>query len=314
MAGQASDRRIGPQAVSPVCFGGNVLGWTADPSTSLALLDRFVALGGTFVDTADAYSAWAPGHLGGESERIIGEWLAARGNRSEVVIATKVGKKPDRLGLGAATVRAACEESLGRLGTDYVDLYYCHADDPDVPLAETIGALGELVREGKVRQLGLSNYSPERLLEALQTCDELGVPRFAALQPHYNLMERLLYEGALQRVCAQEGIACLPYFALAAGFLTGKYRTAGAAAGVARENRVSGYFTERGLRVLGALDRVAARHASTPTAVALAWLLAQPTVVSVLASATTIAQLEQIMAPVELDGQDLEELDHASAQ
>ena len=302
--------------VFPLCFGGNVLGWTADVPTSEAILDAFTAGGGNFIDTADGYSQWAPGHSGGESETVIGNWMSRHGNRDNLVIATKVGFKTDRSGLRAENIRIACDESLQRLQTDHIDLYYCHFDDPETPLIETLSALAELVQAGKVRYIAASNYSAERLQEALDVSDTHGLPRFVAMQPHYNLLERDVYEGALADMCARENISCLPYYSLAAGFLTGKYRTAEAVAGAARESRVNEYLNDRAWRVLAAVDAVAAAHNTSNAAVALAWLRLRPTVVAPIASVTKVAQVADLLASVQLDlaPEDLQALAHASRE
>jgi aryl-alcohol dehydrogenase (NADP+) len=302
--------------VFPLCFGGNVLGWTADVPTSEAILDAFTAGGGNFIDTADGYSQWAPGHSGGESESVIGDWMSRRGNRDDLVIATKVGFKTDRSGLRAENIRIACDESLQRLQTDHIDLYYCHFDDPETPLIETMSALAELVLAGKVRHIAASNYTADRLQEALDVSDTHGLPRFVAMQPHYNLLERDVYEGALADLCARENISCFPYYSLAAGFLTGKYRTAEAVTGAARENRVNEYLNDRAWRVLAAVDAVAAAHNSSNAAVALAWLRLQPTVVAPIASVTKVAQVAELIASVQLDlsAEDLNTLANASRE
>jgi len=285
--------------VFPLCLGGNVFGWTADEAQSFAVLDAYAEAGGNFVDTADMYSAWVPGHQGGESEAILGRWMAARGCRERMVIATKVGLLPGLEGLAAATIRTAAENSLRRLQTDRIDLYYAHRDDEKTPLAETLGAFDALVRAGKVRRIGASNYSAKRLAEALAVSTANGLARFAAIQPHYNLVERAEYEGELAEICAREGIACFPYYSLAKGFLTGKYRP-GAAVESVRSKGASAYLNERGLRVLAALDAVAAAHRTTPAAVSLAWLRGQPTVVAPIASARTAAQVADLLPSASL--------------
>ena len=301
--------------VFPLCLGGNVFGWTADRDASFDILDAYARAQGNVIDTADAYSAWAPGHSGGESEEIIGAWMAKRGNRGSMVIATKVGKLPGLEGLSRDTIRTGCTESLRRLRTDYIDLYYCHADDPHVPLQETLMALAELVEEGKVRYIAASNYSVERLAEALAISDAMGLPRFVALQPHYNLIVRNEYEGAMQDLCEREQISCLPYFPLAAGFLTGKYRSSSDIGDGPRSPRVSEYADERGWRVLSTVDRVAAEHGVSNSEVALAWLMHQPTVAAPIASVTSLAQLAEVLDAVHLDltAEDLSILDKASA-
>ncbi|MDE2277569.1 MAG: aldo/keto reductase, partial [Burkholderiales bacterium] len=268
--------------VSPLAFGGNVFGWTADEATSFALLDAWVDAGFNFIDTADVYSAWVPGHAGGESETIIGKWLARSGKRSRVVIATKVGKpmgagREGRKGLAPAYIRQAVEDSLRRLQTDHIDLYQSHDDDPDTPLADTLGAFGDLIRAGKVRAIGASNYSAERLQQALEVSAAHGLARYESLQPLYNLIDRAVYEEALEGVCVRHGLGVINFYGLAAGFLTGKYRSTGDAAKSARgASVVARYLNERGLRILAALDAVAARHGATPGQVALAWQIARP--------------------------------------
>jgi aryl-alcohol dehydrogenase-like predicted oxidoreductase len=275
--------------VFPLCLGGNVFGGTADERQSFAVLDAYAAAGGNFVDTADIYS-------GGESETIIGKWLAARDNRDEIVIATKVGGSG---GLGAQNIQRIAEESLRRLQTDRIDLYYAHVDDPDTPMGETLGAFDALVREGKVRHVAASNITAPRLAEALAVSERQGLTRYFALQTHYNLVERDGYEGELAELCAREGLACLPYFALANGFLTGKYRP-GTQVESSRAQRASAYLDDRGLAVLAALDEIAAAHSTTVAAVSLAWLLAQPTVATPIASARTPAQLADWLPAAEL--------------
>jgi aryl-alcohol dehydrogenase-like predicted oxidoreductase len=300
--------------VSPLCLGGNVFGWTADEEQSFAVLDAFAAAGGTFIDTADSYSAWVPGHSGGESEAIIGRWMAARGNRDGLVIATKVGQLGTRKGLSAATVRAAAEDSLERLQTDRIDLYYAHIDDAEVPLAETLGAFDALVREGKVRYIAASNHGAPRLAEALAISDRDGLARYVALQPKYNLVHRGDYEGALAELCEREGIGCVPYSALASGFLTGKYRP-GLKVESARAGSAGAYLDERGLAVLAALDEIAAARGTTVAVVALAWLMAKPTVAAPIASARTPEQLADLLpaASLALDAGELARLDAASS-
>ncbi|MFD3477078.1 aldo/keto reductase [Streptomyces sp. NPDC058695] len=301
--------------VFPLSLGGNVFGWTADEAQSFAVLDAYVAAGGNFVDTADAYSSWVPGNKGGESETVIGKWLAARGNRSDVVIATKVGAHPDFKGLSANTIKSAADESLRRLGTDYIDLYYTHFDDPSVPVEEIITALDELVKSGKVRAIAASNLTPERLQESLDFSDREGLARYAALQPHYNLVSRDTYEGRLQEVASRSGLAAVPYYALASGFLTGKYRPgtevdSPRAAGAGRHLQ-----TERGVRVLKALDEVAQAHGAEVATVALAWLASRPTVAAPIASARTVEQLPALVAvaDLELTDAELSRLTEASA-
>jgi aryl-alcohol dehydrogenase-like predicted oxidoreductase len=309
--------------VFPLNLGGNVFGWTADRDQSFAVLDAYAAAGGNFVDTADAYSRWVPGHQGGESETIIGEWLAARGNRSAFLIATKVGRHPQFTGLRADTVKRAAEASLRRLGTDYIDLYYTHYDDESVPVEEIIAVLDELVRAGMVRAIGASNISPQRLAASLAFSQREGLASYVALQPHYNLVSRDTYEGDLCRIADRYGLGVIPYYSLASGFLTGKYR-AGATADSGRAADAAKYLragparylqTERGVRVLAALDNIARAHGAEPATVALAWLAAQPTVVAPLASARTAAQLPALLASssLRLTDAELASLTEASA-
>ncbi|WP_432170400.1 aldo/keto reductase [Streptomyces sp. 1222.5] len=301
--------------VFPLSLGGNVFGWTADEQTSFAVLDAYAAAGGNFVDTADSYSAWVEGNAGGESETIIGKWVRARGNRDDVVIATKVSQHPEYQGLSAATIKAAADASLRRLGTDRIDLYYTHFDKPEVPVEEIIGALDELVRAGKVRHIAASNISPERLRASLDFSDREGLARYVALQPHYNLVSRDTYEGPLQDLAAREGLAAVPYYSLAAGFLTGKYRP-GATVDSPRAGTGAKYArSERGGRVLAALDEIAAAHGAPVATVALAWLAAQPTITAPIASARTVDQLPALLgvADLTLTDDDLKKLTDASA-
>lgn len=295
-----SHRPLGSLSVSLLSLGGNVFGWTADEAESFAVLDAYVAGGGNFIDTADVYSAWAPGNKGGESETVIGNWLASRGNRSDVVIATKVGAHPDFKGLTAATIKSAVDESLTRLRTDYIDLYYTHYDDESVEVSEFLGALDDLVRAGKVREIAASNISARRLEESLAFSAREGLARYVALQPHYNLVSRDTYEGELADLAAREGLAAVPYYALASGFLTGKYRPGTSVDSARSEGAGKHLATDRGLRVLAALDTVAAAHEAEPATVALAWLAARPTVVAPLASARTVAQLPPLLAVADL--------------
>ena len=288
--------------VSPLAFGGNVFGWTADEATSLQLLDRFVDEGFNFIDTADMYSRWAPGHKGGESETIIGSWLKKSGKRDKVIIATKLGMEmaPDKKGLAPDYIRSAVEDSLKRLQTDRIDLYQSHIDDADTPIADTLGAYDELIKAGKVRVIGASNHSAERFEEALATSKKHNLPRYESMQPNYNLYDRADFEAKLQKVCVDNEIGVIPYFSLAAGFLTGKYRSESDAAGKARERMVKKYLNPRGLRILDALDAVAKDTASTPAQVAIAWLSAQPAITAPIASATSLSQLEQLFAATRL--------------
>lgn len=284
----------------PLVLGGNVFGWTADEPSTLAVLDAFADAGGVMVDTADGYSAWVPGHTGGESETLIGRWLARRGRRDDVVVATKVSTHPDFSGLAPATVRAAAEASLRRLGTDRIELYYAHFDDAGVPLAETAGAFSALVDDGLVKDVGLSNYTPERIDEWMAVAERDGLHRPVALQPHYNLLERE-FEGALRDRAERYGLGVLPYFGLARGFLAGKYRDGGPAVDSPRAGSAAAYLDDRGRRVLAALDDVAAAHRTSVAAVALAWLRMQPTVVAPIASARTVDQLADLLASATLE-------------
>lgn len=304
--------------VAPLAFGGNVFGWTIDEAQSFKLLDAFVAGGGNFIDSADVYSKWKEGNQGGESETIIGNWLKARGGREKVVIATKVGMdfSPERGGLSRRWITAQVEESLKRLRTDYIDLYYAHRDDETVPQEETLEAFGALVKAGKVRAIGASNFKAPRLKSALEISDKAGLPRYAVLQPLYNLYDRADFEGALQDLCVAEGIAVAPYYTLASGFLTGKYRTEADLAQSARGGKVgSNYLNERGLRILKAMDEVAARFGVKLSQVAVAWLAARPAVAAPIASATSVQQLEELLAAarLKLDADAIKALDEAGA-
>ena len=272
--------------------------------------------GGNFIDTADSYSSWVDGNHGGESEEIIGRWLAKRGCRDEFIIATKVGRKPDLKGLSPATIRAGLEDSLRRLGIDHVDLYYAHADDPDTPLEQSLETFAELVAEGSVRHVAASNYTAPRLAEAMAASRAMGAraARYVALQVHYNLVHRQEYEGDLEAVCRDEQLSCLAYSALADGFLTGKYRPGDALPASARADDAAGYLDDHGIGVLAALDVVAARHASSIASVALAWLMQRPAVAAAVASARTPEQVRELVAAVELElsGSDMEMLNRAS--
>jgi aryl-alcohol dehydrogenase-like predicted oxidoreductase len=285
--------------VSRLCLGGNVFGWTAGEEASFAVLDAYAQAGGNFVDTADSYSAWAEGHTGGESETIIGGWLRARGNRDAIVVATKVGMLRGLDNLKAASVERAAEDSLRRLGVDHIDLYYAHKDDLDTPQEETLAAFDRLVRAGKVRHVAASNYTADRLTSALAVSEREGFTRFVALQQAYNLVDRS-YEGELSRAVADHGLASAPYWGLAKGFLTGKYRP-GVEVESARAAAASRYLDDRGLRVLKALDEVAESHGTTQAAVALAWLAEQPTVAAPIASARTADQLADLLPALHLE-------------
>ena len=290
-------------SVAPLCLGGNVFGWTADEAQSFKILDAFVAGGGNFIDTADVYSRWVPGHQGGESETIIGKWLKARGGRDKVVIATKTGAEmtPTDKGLARARVEKQIEASLKRLNTDYVDLYYSHRDDAETPMEEVLETYDRLIKAGKVRAIGASNFTAERLGEALATADAKGLPRYTVLQPLYNLYDRKDFEGALQDLCVKEGVAVAPYYTLASGFLTGKYRSEADLSQSARGGKIgTNYLNPQGLKLLDAMEAVAKRLGVKPSQVAVAWLAARPAVVAPIASATKVEQLEELLAAVQL--------------
>ncbi|MER5477515.1 aldo/keto reductase [Streptomyces sp. NPDC002734] len=309
-------RKLGTSGleVFPLALGGNVFGWTADERESFAVLDAYTAAGGNFVDTADSYSAWVEGNEGGESETVIGRWLKARGNRSEVVVATKVSQHPQYRGLSAANIRAAAEASLRRLGTDHIDLYYTHFDQPETPVEEILLALDQLVREGKVRAIGASNITAERLQESLDFSEREGFARYAVIQPHYNLVSRDTYEGRLRDVAERAGLAAVPYYALASGFLTGKYRPGTTVDSPRATGAARHLESGRGLRVLAALDEIAEAHGASPATVALAWLAARPTVVAPIASARTVDQLPALtaVAGLRLTDEETARLDAAS--
>ena len=303
--------------VSPICLGGNVFGWTVDESMSFRLLDAWVDAGMNFVDTADVYSRWVPGHSGGESETIIGKWLRQTGKRNRVVLATKVGKPmgDGKEGLSAAYIREAVDASLRRLKCDHIDLYQSHDDDAATPFEETLGAFAELIRAGKVRAIGASNHSAPRLAEALDVAARTGLPRYESLQPKYNLHDRAEYEAELEPLCRQEEIGVIPYYGLASGFLTGKYRSEADFGKSVRGGRMTAYLDDRGRRILAALDAVAARKGAIPAQVALAWLMARPGLTAPIASATKVEQVREIVkaTSLQLDQADIAELDKASA-
>jgi len=303
--------------IAPLMFGGNVLGWTADEAMSFRLLDRCVAAGINAVDTADVYSRWIPGHKGGESETVLGKWLKARRGRDKVMIATKVGHDMPGLGKGLsrAHILRSCEASLRRLQTDYIDLYQSHADDASAPLEETLAAYQRLIEQGKVRAIGASNYNAPRLAEALRASAAKGLPRYETLQPHYNLYERADYERELEPLVLKEKIGVIPYYGLAGGFLTGKYRGEADLSKSARGGGVRSKLNERGLRILKALDEVSARLRSKPAQVAIAWLMARPGVTAPIASATNLDQLQDLIAAtrLKLDADAILALDDASA-
>ncbi len=312
-------RRLGNSGieVAPLALGGNVFGWTADEATSFRVLDAFVDAGCNLIDTADVYSVWVPGHLGGESETVIGNWLKRSGRRKDVVIATKVGNvmSAEKKGLSKAYILRAVEDSLRRLQTDSIDLYQSHVDDPATPVEETLETYAELVRSGKLRAIGASNFTAERLTQSLAASKLRGYPSYVSLQPHYNLVERADYEANLEPVCVANGIGVIPYFGLASGFLTGKYRSEADLSKSARGSRVKKYLDERGLRILAALDEVAARLGSSPASVAIAWLMARPSITAPIASATNLEQLKGLIAATELklDRDSIELLNRASA-
>jgi len=299
--------------VSPLCLGGNVFGWTAGAEDSYAVMDAYTSLGGNFIDSADVYSAWVPGNVGGESERIIGDWLSARGNRERIVLATKAGKLHADLSVSAAGLRKGLEESLTRLKTDYVDLYYPHHDDENVPQEETLATLDEFVREGKVRYIGASNITAERLIRALDIAHRNGLVPFAVLQNEYNLMVREPYESTMAPVLAEHGMDMLPYYSLARGFLTGKYR-GGADVDSPRAKGVVSYQDARGEKVLSVLEWLAGERHVTMGEIALAWLLAKPTVAAPIASARNLEQFDGIKGlTVTLEPDAVRALDEASA-
>jgi aryl-alcohol dehydrogenase-like predicted oxidoreductase len=284
-------------------LGGNVFGFTVAGEEAFAILDRFLAGGGTMIDTADVYSAWVAGHVGGESETLLGQWLAGRGRRDDVLIATKVGMLPGEGGetLQATRMAAAVEASLGRLRTDYIDLYYAHRDDPDTPLEETLAAFDRLIRSGKVRAIGASNYGAPRLAQALRVSEREGLARYSVLQPELNLMVRDRFEGPLQQLCRQEDLGVLPYFGLASGFLTGKYRSEEDLGKSVRGDTIRKFLDPRGIAVLRALDEVAQQTGATPAQVALAWVAAQPGMTAPIASATSLAQVDELLGCLTLD-------------
>jgi aryl-alcohol dehydrogenase-like predicted oxidoreductase len=312
-------RKLGKSGleVSPLAFGGNIFGWTVDEPTSFRLLDAFVAAGCNFIDTADVYSRWAPGNKGGESESILGNWLKRSGKRRLVVIATKVGVEmgPGEKGLSKAYILRAVEASLKRLQTDYIDLYQAHTDDAETPLPETLEAFAQLVKQGKVRAIGASNYKAERLSEAVQTSRQFGCPSYQSLQPNYNLYDRAEYEGKLEAVCRENGLGVIPYFPLASGFLTGKYRSEADLAASKRGQFVKKYLNQRGFKILRALDEVARELHATPAKLSLAWLMARPSITAPIASATSLQQLNDLIGATELqlDQASIERLNQAGA-
>jgi aryl-alcohol dehydrogenase-like predicted oxidoreductase len=288
-------------STAPLVFGGNVFGWTADEATSHRLLDAFVDGGFNAVDTADVYSAWVPGHVGGESESVIGRWLKARGRRDDVLILTKVAMWPAQPGLSAANIASAVEGSLKRLQTDHIDLYQAHQDDPETPMEETLEAFDRLVKAGKVRAIGASNFTPDRLAEALRVSSDNGLARYETVQPRFNLYDRDQVEGALDAVTDKEGLGVIPYYGLAAGFLTGKYRTEADLEGKARGRTIGrDYLNDKGLRILAALDEAVRSVSASPAQVALAWIMAHPSITAPIASATSVEQLTELMGAARL--------------
>jgi aryl-alcohol dehydrogenase-like predicted oxidoreductase len=311
-------RQLGqsPLSIAPLAFGGNVFGWSADEKRSFELLDAFVDAGFNLIDTADVYSAWVPGNSGGDSETIIGRWLKKSGKRDRVVIATKVGKWNEQPGLSPRNIQLAAEGSLKRLQTDHIDLYQAHEDDASVPLHETLDAFGRLIDAGKVRVIGASNYGADRLAEALKVSKENRLPRYETLQPEYNLANRSDYETALEPLARSEHLGVISYYALASGFLSGKYRSeADLAKSSARGGAVKKYLNPRGMRILAALDQLAADHGATPAQVALAWLMARPSITAPIASATSVEQLQELLgvAQLTLGENEIAQLDLASS-
>lgn len=299
--------------VHPLCLGTNIFGANADEAQSHDVLDAYSAHGGNFIDTADMYSQWVEGHVGGESETIIGSWMKARGNRSSMVIATKVAKLAQRPGLSAANIFAACEESLNRLQSDYIDLYYSHKDDPEVPMEDTLAAYGQLIAEGKVRYIAASNFSPERLRLAMKVSEENYLPSYIAVQDLYNLVDRTTYESGMASTVAEFGISNLPFYGLARGFLSGKYRPGVIQVDSKREVGAREYATDKGYAVIAAMDEISMAHNGAPlSAIALAWLRAQPTVSVPIASARTVDQLNEIIQIVDLSSTEIEHLNSIS--
>jgi aryl-alcohol dehydrogenase-like predicted oxidoreductase len=308
-------REIGRSGIriAPLMLGGNVFGWTADEAASFRILDAYVDQGGDSIDTADVYSAWVPGHEGGESERVIGAWLKRSGKRDQVVIGTKVGMWPKRLGIKRDNIIAACEDSLQRLGIKTIDLYWLHRDDEATAAEEYVAALDELLKAGKIRSFGASNFKPARFAEGIDEAKKRRA-RFDAQQPEYNLMNREI-EAELMPLCESEGVSLLPYYGLASGYLTGKYRTEADKAKSARGGRMDKYMAGKGPTVLAALDDAAARHNATPAQIALAWVMAKPAIAAPIASATSVEQLTELMGAlrISLSAEDVAALDRASA-
>lgn len=312
-------RRLGNSGleVAPLALGGNVFGWTADERTTFKILDAFTAAGCNLVDTADMYSRWVPGNKGGESETLLGKWVRRSGNRGKILIATKVGMEmgPDRKGLSKSYILRAVEDSLRRLQTDHIDLYQSHTDDTETPLEDTLEAYAQLIRQGKVRAIGASNYTADRLARALEVSERSGYPSYQCLQPLYNLFDRADYETELEPLCLEKGLGVIPYFSLASGFLTGKYRSEKDLANRPRAEMVKKYMNERGFRILDALDQVADQYHTVPAVVSIAWLIARPGITAPIASATSLDQLTALIEATKLalDPSSIELLDLASA-
>ncbi len=313
-------RRLGRSGleVSALALGTNVFGWTVDEKTAFMILDAFVDTGGNLIDTADTYSRWVEGNRGGESETVIGKWLRKSGKRSKVVIATKVGSeiRPGKKGLSKSYILRAAEDSLKRLQTNVIDLYQSHRDDPETPLDETLEAYSQLMNQGKVRAIGASNYSAERLADAMKVSEELGLPRYVSLQPRYNLYDRAEYEKSLERVCREYGLGVITYYSLASGFLTGKYWSMQDLSKSIRGQGITIYLNKRGYRILEELSRVADRCHSSPAAVALAWLMTRPSVTAPISSVTSVDQLKELLAgtQLKLDKDSLDLLTQAGAE
>ena len=300
--------------VHPLCLGSNIFGSNADQAQSHAVLDAYVSHGGNFIDTADAYNQWVEGHVGGESETIIGNWLKARDNRGSMVIATKVSLLNTRPGLSAKNIFAACEESLNRLQSDYIDLYYSHQDDAETPMEEVLGAYAQLIAQGKVRYIAASNFSPERLRQAIKISEENNLPSYCAVQDLYNLVDRTTYESGMAQTVADLGISNIPFYGIARGFLTGKYRPGITEVDSKRAARAREYENDKNYAVLAAIDEISAAHNNAPlAAIALAWLRAQPTVSAPIASARTVEQVNEIIQIIELSAAEVEKLSRLSA-
>jgi aryl-alcohol dehydrogenase-like predicted oxidoreductase len=311
-------RRLGQSSleVPPITFGCNVFGWTADEATSFKLLDAWLDAGFNFLDTADVYSRWHPGNSGGESETIIGKWMKSRGNRNKIILATKLGIEmaPGKKGLSAAYMKTAVEDSLRRLQTDHIDLYQSHRDDPETPIEATLSSYAELIKEGKVREIGASNFSADRLAESLKISTAESLPRYQSIQPQYSLVERTEFEGPLEELCLKEKVGVIGYYSLASGFLTGKYRSKADMDGRMRGARVEKYINDYGFGVITALDEVARQYEAKPGQIAVAWLIARPSVTAPIVSATNLEQLSELVeaAEIELDPESIAKIDAAS--